>query len=167
MAWNVTILHNSSCIVVVNEIPFLSLTALQSLNSHYSFRIRPQHSLKAAIYNFRSVSHTKSVLYKPNGMAWLMWKGYSANKEEIWRNTWELGNDVFRWLERLGWATNINNVCGGAPKHELEFAAVLFVLNHLDETIPKRWLCEWDHWQADFPPLAWGCFLHLMFSDKV
>lgn len=41
MAWNVTILHNSSCIVVANEILFLSVTAPQSLNSHYSFLIMP------------------------------------------------------------------------------------------------------------------------------
>lgn len=41
MAWNVTILHNSPCIVVVNEILFLSLAALQSLNSHYSSPVRP------------------------------------------------------------------------------------------------------------------------------
>lgn len=89
-----------------------------------------------------SVSHTKGMLYKPNGLAWLMWKGYCTNKsksEEIFEN---YGNDVFRWLGRPGWATNINNVCGRAPKHKLEFAAVLFVLNHLDETIPKKWLCE-------------------------
>lgn len=100
-----------------------------------------------------------------------VWRGWCGKdmgqKEKIWRTIWELGNDIFKWLERLGWATNINNVCGRAPKHKLEFAAVLFVLNHLDETIPKEWLCEWDHWQADFPPLARGCFLHLMFSDKV
>lgn len=38
MAWNVAILHNSSSIVVVNEILLLSLAALQSLNSHYSSR---------------------------------------------------------------------------------------------------------------------------------
>lgn len=79
MAWNVTILHNSSCNVVVNEILFQSLTALQSLNSHYSFPIMLWHSLKTAINNFRSVSPTKSMLYKPNGLVWLMWKGYCTN----------------------------------------------------------------------------------------
>lgn len=101
-------------------------------------------------------------------MVYCGWCGKdTAQKEQIWRNIWEWSNDVFRWLERLGWAANINNVCVGAPKHKLEFASVLCVLNHLDETIPKQWPCEWDHWQADFPPLAWGCFLHLMFSDKV
>lgn len=42
MAWNVTILHNSSCIVVVNEILFLSLAALQSFKSHY---ISPRQTL--------------------------------------------------------------------------------------------------------------------------
>lgn len=41
-----------------------------------------------------------------------------------------------------GWATHINNVCGGPPKRKLEFSTALFVLNHLDETIPKQWLRE-------------------------
>lgn len=43
-------------------------------------------------------------------------KDAACKWEEIRRNIWELGNDVFKWLVRPGWATNINNVCAqGLP----------------------------------------------------
>lgn len=51
----------------------------------------------------------------------------------------------------------------------MEFAAALsflFSITLMKQSQSKR-PCEWAYWQADFPPLAWGCFLHLMFPDKV
>lgn len=59
------------------------------------------------------------------------------------------------------------------PKHKLEFAAalslfffLLFSITLMKQSASTR-LHEWVHWQADFPPPPWGCFLHLMFCDKM
>lgn len=38
---------------------------------------------------------------------------------------------------------DINNVCGEAHKCKLEFSSVVFVLNHLDETILKALSFPW------------------------
>lgn len=128
MAWNVTILHNSSCIVVVNEILLLSLTALSSLHSHYSFS---QHSLKAAICNFRSVSCRRSALYKPNGLVCLMWLEWEEGIAQIGGNLKKYLRIRTWWIQMAGWRDQGGQqiyimYVASHRKHKLEFAAVLF-----------------------------------------
>lgn len=60
---------------------------------------------------------------------------FSAQTPSLYESA--LGNNV-----PIG-SSDINNVCGEAHKCKLEFSSVVFVLNHLDETILKALSFPW------------------------
>lgn len=67
--------------------------------------------------------------------------------------------------ERVG--AKLNNKCGlQYTSWNLLLHFFLLSITLMKQSASKR-LHEWVHWQADFPPLPWGCFLHLMFCDKM
>lgn len=69
--------------------------------------------------------------------------------------------------EKVG--AKLNNKCGKGLQNigwNLLPHFFLFSITLMKQSASKQ-LHEWVHWQADFPPLPWGCFLHLMFCDKM
>lgn len=64
------------------------------------------------------------------------------NKSRLSTQTVLLYEDVLGNNVPIG-SGDINNVCGEAHKCKLEFSSVVFVLNHLDETILKALSFPW------------------------
>lgn len=65
-----------------------------------------------------------------------------CNKFQFSAQTVSLYEDVLGNNVPIG-SGDINNVCGEAHKCKLEFSSVVFVLNHLDETILKALSFPW------------------------
>lgn len=129
MAWNVTILHNSSCIVVVNEILFLSLAALQSLNSHYSSASPSDPSPPWKQLSIISgLCHTHKKVCSTSLMVCCGWCG---------KDIAQMGGNLKKYLRISQWyiqmtaERRVGNkkyimYVARAPEHKLEFAAALF-----------------------------------------
>lgn len=70
-------------------------------------------------------------------LAWCVHMQFQCSAQTVPLYEYVLGNNA-----PIG-SGDINNVCGEAHKCKLEFSSVVFVLNHLDETILKALSFPW------------------------